>query len=526
MHVASSDAAAGQNEHEHLVVGSRDIEAAGDDSGSPPGADDAEAEPAGLQTQGCSGQGNERQPKRTRRRKRQAPDDADAALIKSLPGWCTLLGLAGFLAALTMVAGLERLTVCTQQAHGAALAAHEDVECEADGKEIEDGSLVHFSCPVSESSLTLWSSSSLPGKARLAGAFAVKAVKLRQEVQMYQCLESMQSPAHVPRLINHTSQGSSAKYAMAWSATWVDSRGFAAWQDVHAQNALRSACGAGFQGNPAMALQSQTLSPAVLVAGPFDVTQHLSALAADTAVKIAPGAYDLPSSGSGETIEVVERTGNVLATCHLARPAVGCLKMSFWRSSATHLSVLAALNRTSSKASPWKTSAWPAPRHWMCQEGGGEAAERSSSSLDLLVEGDHEAHEMIWELEAAHPTHIWVARTMGSLLAASAAFLCLYSMEPFSQSMHKRCPPRCWLLLPLDSLADVAAGSNWWQLALVAIGVALPSICMLAVAVWSMVRPIPGMSTLLAACAGILGLTVQKMATRAEEGRKRRGKSE
>eukprot|EP00434_Breviolum_minutum_P012546 symbB.v1.2.011054.t1/scaffold728.1/size168468/2 len=95
------------------------------------------------------------------------------------------LGIIMYWGSLIMLAKNEQSTVCTQQALTKVAKVYEEVGC---GGAPNDNGAIYFSCPFAEESLPLRESKDFVSW--LDGAFSVKAVKVRQDVQMLQCVET------------------------------------------------------------------------------------------------------------------------------------------------------------------------------------------------------------------------------------------------------------------------------------------------------------------------------------------------
>lgn len=431
----------------------------------------------------------------------------------------SVLGLGLCLAALGLVAYSEQGAVCVQQHLGVAMASHVDVECDFAGAGYSADKLVHFSCPISQLSLPELTPDQFNGNSGLMEGFRLRALKVRQDVSMYQCREVAHS--HRERRGNQTLEVHTWTYLRVWSSLHIDSDLFAGFTNVAAKPSMESGCGEAFIGNPALPISSVTLSANSLMAGQFsqfNASRHIERIAADDPVRIAPGSYTLPRSAQPDKQIPARLDGDSLLTCSLDSPTIGCLRVTFWRSQATHVSGLSKLGKHA--GSIWHMESWQAPQFWLC------SAESFSSHIDLFLAGDHEAHEMIWEEEVSHPSHTWISRAVGIALVVLGICMFLQPIQIAADQFYGWIHNIPCLWQPLDFLNDVVSGTTCCAIFLLSIGVGAPTAVIVMAIVWCLVRPVPGLSCLLCVCGVIIFTTVNRMLSCAHRGRVRRGKSE
>eukprot|EP00435_Cladocopium_sp_Y103_P050476 s934_g15.t1 len=101
------------------------------------------------------------------------------------------LGVVMYWGSLVLLAMNEQSTVCTQRALISAANIYQEVSCDgrSAGAELQN-SAIFFSCPFAEESLVSRAPKDFGAKDMLGEAFRVKAVKVRQDVQMLQCVET------------------------------------------------------------------------------------------------------------------------------------------------------------------------------------------------------------------------------------------------------------------------------------------------------------------------------------------------
>eukprot|EP00930_Biecheleria_cincta_P002891 TRINITY_DN10385_c0_g2_i1.p1 TRINITY_DN10385_c0_g2~~TRINITY_DN10385_c0_g2_i1.p1 ORF type:complete len:517 (-),score=89.49 TRINITY_DN10385_c0_g2_i1:58-1608(-) len=471
---------------------------------------------------------------------------------------CSMMGIVMYISSLVLVANNEMSTVCVQRALQSARELYEDVPCDGTGLEKNSAGPLFLSCPISEASMLARSPSDF-GASWLEGAFREKSVKLRQVVSMLQCVE--QKHTRDEKRGDKTVEIVSWTYSLEWKTTPVDSQGFKAWSVHAAKEALRSGCGPNFQRNPSFPLSSQELATNSLMAGSFDLSRHLSAITADEPVALQHGSYGIPSSLSGGSsrggqerrvakdgtpytyTEFLDYYGNDRGSSEwqVARPAasqgsasggivgnsfhtctggfedVGCLRISYFRSSATHLSHLA---RVSGRAAGLtKTRPWTAPKSWMCSSG-------SSSQVDLFAASVRTAEELVESAEASNAASTWALRILGMVLAVVGVMMFLNPLQAVANLVDeffdwfRFIPILGWLL---DTLGDAIAGAVGCAIFAVSLGIGLPSSILVLSITWCVMRPLLGIPMFLGSAAAIC-YSVRGLFQMAKNGKERRQK--
>lgn len=453
---------------------------------------------------------------------------------------CSMMGIVMYFSSLVLVANNEMSTVCVQRALESARELYEEVSCDGTGLDKNFAGPLFLSCPISEASLPMRSPADF-GASWLEGAFREKSVKLRQDVSMLQCEE--QKHTRNEKRGDKTVEIVSYTYSLEWKTTPVDSQGFKAWSVNAAREALRTGCGPDFQRNPSFPLSAQELVPNSLVAGSFDLSRHLSSITADEPLSLQHGSYTIPSSlsrggsrgGQGQERRVAKDgtpytlgefidyygdnqgrkewqaarpagsqgsssggiVGNSFHTCAGGNEEVGCLRISYSRSSATHISHIA---RTSGRAGGVaKTRAWTAPKSWMCSGG-------SSSQVDLFAAGVSTADELVESAEATNAASTWALRILGVILAVVGVMMFLNPLQAIANLVDeffdwfRFIPVLGWLL---DTLGDAIAGAVGCAIFAVSLGIGLPSSVLVLSITWCVMRPLLGIPMFLGSAAAI-----------------------
>eukprot|EP00933_Yihiella_yeosuensis_P033602 TRINITY_DN27270_c0_g1_i1.p1 TRINITY_DN27270_c0_g1~~TRINITY_DN27270_c0_g1_i1.p1 ORF type:complete len:508 (+),score=67.38 TRINITY_DN27270_c0_g1_i1:109-1632(+) len=456
---------------------------------------------------------------------------------------CSMIGVAMYWGSLLLVAHNESSTVCVQRALESAREHYQETDCS--GNDLPSGTaLIHATCPFSEASMSLRTPQDF-GAHWLDGAFKTRAIKVRQEVSMLQCVET-----------KHTSERKEGDkviktdrwtYNIEWRDSHVESRNFKAFQGGQAREALERGCGRQFSNNPQFpsGLSSKALGPKHGVqVGAFDVSRHEGSISCDDPVALRQGSYKLPgfegtsssglerrkakdgseytreefldfygedrgmdewrsasrvsSSGGGQT----SISGS---TVHVGNGQdVGSLRISYFQSSATHGSLLC---KVSGKAGGMvKTRAWMAPSSWMC---GGS----SSSEVDIFSTGHFTANELIQQTEAANTAATWMIRIVTMFLAVGGVMLFLQPLQTVANLVDeffdwfKFIPVAGWLL---DLLGNAVAGAVGCAIFLVSVGIGLPSALLVLGVTWCIMRPILGIPLVLV-CVAVLGYTLKAL---------------
>mmetsp|Transcript_73483 Transcript_73483/g.132331 ORF Transcript_73483/g.132331 Transcript_73483/m.132331 type:complete len:514 (+) Transcript_73483:70-1611(+) len=475
---------------------------------------------------------------------------------------CTsLLGVAMYWGSLALVAHNEMSAVCVARALSSARGLQEGVSCNGDGVQGLTGP-IHVACPIAESSLMLRTPSDF-GADWLEGAFSAKAVKVKQKVSMLQCVEKKRT--------EERKQGDKIQkidtwtYQTEWMPNAVESSTFKAWSNQNAREAMRSGCGRNFERNPSLPLSSQELSAGSLLAGAFDLSRFLPQVTAVEPIALRQGKYRLPSSiapsthrrgtggtkrrlakdgqsytreefldhygqrkgedewregavpdsSSSESPQSVAVKGNTAHTCPLAEE-IGCLRVSYWHSSATHVSHLGAVASGRSSLG-LKTRAWTAPPSWLCNGG-------SSSQVDIFSTGWLEAEELVSSAEDANTAFTWMLRLLGIVLAVVGIMMFLNPLQTLANLVDdffdwfQFIPIAGWLL---GYLGDAVAGAVGCAVFAISVGIGLPSALLVLSISWCVMRPMLGIPMVLG-CVSAIGYSIMALFKLAQAGREKR----
>lgn len=420
---------------------------------------------------------------------------------------CSCLGVVLYLVALGLVAHNEVTNACAQHDLGAAVAAHQDVDCSGSDAEGNIGQLVHFSCPVVESSTREWSPADFTNASSFSKAFRVRAAKVRQEVSMFQCKET------------HIVQAKEVlrSYRRMWSTSPINSSDFNAWKDAAEKPRMYRICGAGFHGNPPFPLMSQNRTADSLILGVFNATRHLGELAADVPVPVEDGSYSLPGVGDqAPELPFSVVNGTVLSTCPPGEPSMGCIRVTYFKSEE----LLSGLARLEERSGPlWATGPWTAPISSLCGD------TRAMGHVDLVVPGELQTQELVWGTEAADEASTWRLRKAGVVLAAAGAFCFafpFYLLSVLAPNFHRGVGVR-GLAVPLEAMGELASSVGCSGVVLVSLGLGLPSALATMGLAACMVQPVPGTATLFAACGAAVALAVNALLGLVRRGRRKRG---
>ncbi|CAJ1355513.1 unnamed protein product [Effrenium voratum] len=411
---------------------------------------------------------------------------------------CSCLGVFLYFGALALLAYNEQSTVCAAKALLELRDAYEEVDCSGESARKEGA--IHISCPLVEDSLVSWTPQDF-GDHLLQGAFEVQAAKMRQEVQMLQCVETKHSETRKQH--DKTVKVESYTYALEWRGSWVDSSSFRAFSGPQeAKDALWRGCG-NFRGNPRpqMPVGSRTLTAPQLRLGAFDVTRFLGDISTKTPVRLTQtGARRVAKDGKAYTWREFEdyygsraesewnqaRTqvqlrGNTAQTCE--EEELGCLRISYFQSSATHGSHIGKLSGRANGLV--KTRSWRASASWLC----------SNVPLDLFAEGVHTAEELIEAEEQTNTAKTWALRALGAVLAVLGVFMFLNPLQTLAELVNdffqwfRSVPLLGSALLFLGDCVGAFVGCG---LALVALAVGAPSALLVISLSWCVMRPLLG----------------------------------
>lgn len=383
----------------------------------------------------------------------------------------------GAILCMCSLAGLyrhEHIRACMHQ----ALARNvREENCSHPG-DVDDG-LVHISCQISESSLPEWTPRNFAGMGWLDGAFCAKGAKVLQDVSMYQCTEMAAEHSQPP------------KYQMTWSSMHIDSAKFQAWTDKNAFQALLQGCGPSFKSNPKLLVHPQTLEASEFYAGGFDVSRYHGQLSVTEPIELKQGKYYFQhgmftrsmcaishivgTSSCGKT--AVHVHGNMAETCVEGALKLGCLRISYFKSAATHVSVLAAKVGNSFKA-------WEVTESWSCKPG--------NRRMDLFEEGARSAEELVSKAMNIKRLWSWCGRTIFFMSTILGIHMFL---SPIRELAHLARRPRVWFLwLPFSGLylrffGNVASGCTDRAIGFLAFSAGSSLALMAFSASWFLLRP-------------------------------------
>eukprot|EP00929_Paragymnodinium_shiwhaense_P026218 TRINITY_DN15628_c0_g1_i1.p1 TRINITY_DN15628_c0_g1~~TRINITY_DN15628_c0_g1_i1.p1 ORF type:complete len:454 (+),score=21.60 TRINITY_DN15628_c0_g1_i1:65-1426(+) len=421
------------------------------------------------------------------------------SICTSFAGICLFFGM------LALLGWNEQRTVCTSRALIAAGEAYEDIKCDAPPEKYR-GALVYFSCPIAESSLRTWT----PADFGLAGGeevFQRKAVKAAQKVEMFQCVEEERTERRKEG--DREIEEKSYTYSMRWASDPVDSTRFKAYTVAAAKHSMRKGCGADFDGNPAFSLSSTTKTVSSLVAGSFDVTRWLSGIAVADSVQLSTGASLVLPGSTGKAVVA----GNAIYSpgCEPPHaPKIGCQKITYAASSATHVSSLAQM------LTDGRTRHWAAPGSWMCSSG------TSSSRVDLFADEARDVMDMLDGAQSSNTITSWVLRVVGIIMTFVGIRLFFYPITAIvaavdaGLSWFRFIPIVGWAL---DFLGDVLTTAVGVTINLISLGISLPCSIVVMAAMWTVMRPLLCFPLLLLSL-GTLFYTYQQMQGYANETRK------
>jgi hypothetical protein len=467
---------------------------------------------------------------------------------------CSIVGLFLYFGALAGIAMNEVGTVCVSKALEFARQTYDVVDCNYHPKDKEPdyfrGELAYFSCPLGESSLEKFTPHNFKGARWLDGAFEEKAVKMRQEVSMYQCIEHKHEKTEKVS-DKETRTVVTWEYRLEWSGSEVNSNNFKAWDNNEALRALERGCGRNFKRNPPMdMMQSETLSSGFMVAGGFDLTRLLDKVSVKEPVTIKQhpsGSYSAPlTTGNSKRLardgqaytrrEFIEYYGeeqgvkawetarpegggkakvglNTVQTC--VQPEVGCLKLAYFKSSIRHISHMAKLDAWLSLTKPWR-----APSSWMCSSSSG------SNSVDLFEEYAVSADELVDSAQSSNTAMTWLFRLCGFIAVVVGVYCFLQPIQAVADMVDKFLD---WFkFIPilgwgLDFLGDVVSGAVGFAIVLISFGIGAPSAIAVLSVSWLVMRPVIGVPMLLGSFM-FFAWTVKQMLNYAVIGKTKRQK--
>lgn len=446
----------------------------------------------------------------------------------------------------------EQSTVCVGRALDVARDDHTTIDCNGRGRPIDNlQAVIHFSCPIAEASLRPWTPRSFDGAGWLDGAFSTDAVKVRLDIDMYQCKE--QKHTKTEKRGEKQIETVSWTYQRSWESSHISSRDFKAWDNSEARRALENGCGYDFQENAEFPMASRELSAPSLLAGVYDLSRHLGKVNADAPVQLTEMNFNPPwrsglggRSGHrskrmaqdgqeytrGEFIDyygqkigeekwenaresrasqgggLAQVSGSMVYTCSPGSPELGCVRVGFKKSSATRVSFLGSLAGTA-------TSSWTAPASWMC------SSKSTSNKVELFAAKANTAYELVDAAESSNVTMTWILRLVGITMAVMGIrwffspiatlaslvdqFFDWFKFIPLAGSM-------------LDFLGDVVSGAVGMALMAISVGIGLPSALTVLSLTWCVMRPWIGIP-MLVTCGCSLVYTYKRMSEYAQAGK-------
>mmetsp|Transcript_16690 Transcript_16690/g.29203 ORF Transcript_16690/g.29203 Transcript_16690/m.29203 type:complete len:505 (+) Transcript_16690:46-1560(+) len=469
---------------------------------------------------------------------------------------CSILGVLVYFSSLALVAYNEKSTVCVQRSLDFASRQYEEASCDGSWSSSSDNP-TYLSCPLSEASLPAWSPSDF-GAHWLKDAFKTTAAKISQKVETLQCVEEKHSRSEKQgdKKVNIDSW----TYKMSWKEQRIDSAKFKAWSINAARDALHAGCGRSFSANPISPLQSKDLSTQSLVAGSFDLSRHLSKVATDEPLLLQQGSYSLPTGMGGSTDRSPERRlakdgnsytkaefydyygegrgeaewqagapdsayaspvaniqGSTVNTCKAGSEDIGCMRVSYHKSSATHASYM---GKITGSGPPRQTRPWIPPATWLCGTG--------SSEVDLFHASAVSANHLIDMAASSNNVSTWVLRILGIVLAVVGVMLFLNPLQAVADLVDeffdwfRFIPVAGWML---DKLGDAVAGAVGCAIFTVSFFLGTSSALLILSITWCVMRPLLGIPILLISIAGFL-YSVKYLVQMVKQGQgKRKGKN-
>eukprot|EP00419_Tripos_fusus_P051011 CAMPEP_0172821676 /NCGR_PEP_ID=MMETSP1075-20121228/16139_1 /TAXON_ID=2916 /ORGANISM="Ceratium fusus, Strain PA161109" /LENGTH=452 /DNA_ID=CAMNT_0013662567 /DNA_START=39 /DNA_END=1397 /DNA_ORIENTATION=- len=417
---------------------------------------------------------------------------------------CSIFGIGLFFAMLVMLAWNEQSTVCVSKAYLAAEQEYQTARCNS-GPGSYSGALVHFSCPLNSESLPKWTSEDFG----VSGdqLFSTEAVKVAQQVEMFQCAETVHTKT--VKRGERTFEEKSYTYKKEWSSSHVDSSDFQAWQVDAARRALDNGCGFNFKGNPSFPIESNTLKADILVAGQYDLTRFMERISSSVPIKLKSGAtVTLPGTSGTVSVDATQ----IFSGCKPGRPELGCIKVKYARSGTTVVSYLGRMQGDGT------TRAWMAPSSWMCSTKG------SSSRVDLFAQGSRDAEHMLESAQDENTMWTWVIRVLGFIVAyvGMRSFFApaeaLVALIDSGLDLFRFIPIVGGLL---DFLGDVLRGAVGCAISIIAFGLSVPSCIMVVSVVWAIMRPLIAVPLQVLSCVGFY-FTIMAMKNYAKEGQKKK----
>lgn len=223
-----------------------------------------------------------------------------------------------------------------------------------------------------------------------------------------------------------------------------------------------------------------------------------------------PAAWEktrrVPGVSGGQATVLV----NELYTCPPGAPMIGCLKVSYRQSSATHVSLISAFGPGA------QTRPWRAPPSWMC--GGNE--------VDMFFMGSIDPENLLDQEVLANSYAIWLQRVIWLFLAILGVKLFLGPIPAITEFASEVLD--LFSAVPIIGrlpvfLGDAVVGAVGLSVMAISFGVGGSSVLAVLGLSWCAVRPKYGVPLLLL-CALVFGFTVHKMVQYSRTGQAKRMK--
>jgi len=181
--------------------------------------------------------------------------------------------------------------------------------------------------------------------------------------------------------------------------------------------------------------------------------------------------------------------GDTVHTCQAGSENVGCMKIAYYKSTATHASYMGQI---SGQASRMQTRPWIPPATWLCGVG--------SSEVDLFHASAVSAKELVDIAASSNTIGNWVLRIVGILLAVVGIMMFLNPLQTVANvvdeffNWFRFIPVAGWLL---DKLGDAVAGAVGCAIFAVSLCFGASSALLVLSITWCIMRPVIGVPILL-----------------------------
>eukprot|EP00401_Gymnodinium_catenatum_P029910 CAMPEP_0117570656 /NCGR_PEP_ID=MMETSP0784-20121206/59316_1 /TAXON_ID=39447 /ORGANISM="" /LENGTH=464 /DNA_ID=CAMNT_0005368727 /DNA_START=20 /DNA_END=1414 /DNA_ORIENTATION=+ len=404
------------------------------------------------------------------------------------------LGIVLFPISLFLLGWNEHRYVCEDKNIIFADTKSVEVGCSSSGL---TGEFAFFSCPIQESSLQTFypcmfnTDSHMDCESDIGKAFSFKSVSASQYVEMVQCKMNCQTET---RKVNGRNQKvETCDYESSYEPTYQSST------DFRDQNLASQRCN-GYnpaQGNPRFPSNVDPGTSADSAAGPIlvgDVAASytlndklVKQLTPDMDVQLANVATNLTSNIVSPTQPPVILTrsnvvinGNYLQTCLPGNEQVGCVRISYKKSSSTSPSVLTSVGEGG------MTEPAQAPGGWLCGPSAWQAI--NAKKMDKAT--------MIATLKGENTTTVYILRILGVFMAWGAVY-CMFSPIAAAADILGDCINIC----PCGGyVEDCLEGIVTTVLCGLSCGIGCSCAFVVIGLVWLVMRPLYGSLMLLVAC--------------------------